>query len=603
MLTVIAENYKGEKIQLTDSIYGDVINITGLNPSKADLIFTDLAGMDGSRYNSGRRTRRNIVITLAYKPPIEENRNIIYRYFPTNTAVRLHFKTDSRSVYIDGYVEANEVTLFTNKEQSQISIICGDPYFKSADAINVNFSNTISLFEFPFNIDKLFFSAEGAKIETSSPNSAGKNSLTIYEKSTQDGTPSPDNPIEVKSVGDSGNLEITACGNQLANLPDIETNNNGITWICVNGVVTVKGTSTFISTSSNFLAYYMPTGTAGTFYVSGGNNKITVYMYIKRANGATEYIYNKSFTLDGTEQIVRLYMQIEAGVTVDDTIYPMLNVGNKALPFEAYKGNTAIITTALPLCSVGDVCDELVYNSDGTAKIIKRTYLIDNLALSYTGANCNIYSATSPYTLVNSSGKCTHTDIYLYSGEDKEHYFTYDTAVRVYLPKEHNVNASDIKLIAVLKTPQEIPLTADEAAQIESLFTLYNAQGIEFSEILQASSVAINAGDISTGAIFTLTARTSQILNPRIYNTTTNEYFGLNVDLMQGDVITISTYKGSKSALLNHDGEITNVINKRQAGSKWLQLAAGVNEISYSCDEGKSNLDVKINSTACFEGL
>lgn len=131
---------------------------------------------------------------------------------------------------------------------------------------------------------------------------------------------------------------------------------------------------------------------------------------------------------------------------------------------------TTTITTSLPLCSVGGMRDELIFNADGTAKIIKRTYLVDNLNLGSALANCNVYSATSPYELVN-SGKCTHSNVCIYSGEDKEHFFTYSTAIRVYLPKEYNITASDIKVLAVLQNPVEISLTADETAALFSLET------------------------------------------------------------------------------------------------------------------------------------
>ncbi|MBP1560713.1 MAG: hypothetical protein J6C96_05640, partial [Oscillospiraceae bacterium] len=36
--------------------------------------------------------------------------------------------------------------------------------------------------------------------------------LNLYGKSTQDGTPTPDNPVDIVSVGDSGSLGVTACG-------------------------------------------------------------------------------------------------------------------------------------------------------------------------------------------------------------------------------------------------------------------------------------------------------------------------------------------------------------------------------------------------------
>ena len=282
MLTVIAENYKGEQMQLTNSDLFDVINVAGLNPVKGNLIMTDLAGTDGASYNSGRIPRRNIVITIAYRPPIETNRNLIYGYFPINKKIRLYFKTETKSVWIDGYTEANEVGLFTKSEQSQISIICPNPFFKSSEEIDVDFSGTIALFEFPFAIE---------------------------------------------------------------------------------------------------------------------------------------------------------------------------------------------------------------------------------------------------------------------------------------------------------------------------------AAGIEFSRIERRASVVINAGQISTGAIFKLQARTSQILNPTIYNETTNEYFGLLVDMDQGDEIIINTFTGEKSVILRREGVETNIIGRRSSGSKWLQLVAGDNILSYSCDEGAANLSVKVLSAACYEGL
>ena len=48
-------------------------------------------------------------------------------------------------------------------------------------------------------------------------------------------------------------------------------------------------------------------------------------------------------------------------------------------------GNAAEITSGLPLCGIDDVCDELIYNADGTGKVIKRFGRVIVSAANVTG--------------------------------------------------------------------------------------------------------------------------------------------------------------------------------------------------------------------------
>lgn len=152
MYTLIVQNPKGEQMHLTGSDKYDVLDVSGLNPSPATINTSSIVGVDGSRYNSSRIEERNIVITLNIKTPIEENRINLYRYFQVKRYVKLYYQNDHRDVYIEGYVETFENNPFTQLQQPQISIICPDPFWKSNSEINVNFSNPLALFEFPFSI-------------------------------------------------------------------------------------------------------------------------------------------------------------------------------------------------------------------------------------------------------------------------------------------------------------------------------------------------------------------------------------------------------------------------------------------------------------------
>ena len=67
-------------------------------------------------------------------------------------------KQTNRYVKIKGYVESNEPDIFSSQEDTQISIICPDPYFYSAgeDGNNVTDFYTIDpMFEFPFSNESL----------------------------------------------------------------------------------------------------------------------------------------------------------------------------------------------------------------------------------------------------------------------------------------------------------------------------------------------------------------------------------------------------------------------------------------------------------------
>lgn len=148
--------------------------------------------------------------------------------------------------------------------------------------------------------------------------------------------------------------------------------------------------------------------------------------------------------------------------------------------------------------------------------------------------------------------------------------------------------------------------TSIEFSNVVDLFEFPFAieeEGIEFSRLNQISTEYINAGEVEVGAIIEFHALTNQILNPKIYNRTTQTFFGINFDMNEGDTIRINTIRGEKSVVLIRDGAEINIINNLIQGSTWIQLIPGNNEISYECDEGSANVVVTVTATKCFEGV
>ena len=149
-----------------------ITSITGLGPVKATINKTNLATMDGARYNSSKLEERNLVINfkLVESLPeptdntertfnIENTRQRTYKYFPSKKEVTISFKTDNRDARVVGYVESNEPSIFEKEETQTISIICPDPYFYSnVDGYSphvIEFSGLEQEFTFPFSNESL----------------------------------------------------------------------------------------------------------------------------------------------------------------------------------------------------------------------------------------------------------------------------------------------------------------------------------------------------------------------------------------------------------------------------------------------------------------
>lgn len=152
MFTLIAENSRGNQLRFTqreDKFQLD--NVTGLNPPAASISLTENVG-DGDEFQHSRTGRRNIVINIHIKGLVDDNKNEIYQVIQTGKYIKLYISTKSKNVWIEGYVESNEIDDFTNDTICQISVLCPDPWFKDVSE-SINSINTVQpKFHFPFAI-------------------------------------------------------------------------------------------------------------------------------------------------------------------------------------------------------------------------------------------------------------------------------------------------------------------------------------------------------------------------------------------------------------------------------------------------------------------
>lgn len=154
MFSLKVENAKGAILELTnDETNFQVTNVEGLNPPNATINTSDFANGDGSAFNSSKIPNREIVITVYINGDVQTNRLTLYQYFRNKNWCKIYYTDDQRDVYIEGYVQAFEAPIFTQKQVAQISILCPDPYFKDIETIVQSISKALKKFTFPFSIN------------------------------------------------------------------------------------------------------------------------------------------------------------------------------------------------------------------------------------------------------------------------------------------------------------------------------------------------------------------------------------------------------------------------------------------------------------------
>ena len=151
-------NHLGDSIKLElarpDKSGFVIKSVDGLGPTKATINMSNMAMHDGASYNSARLERRDIIMNLEFfqdsKESIEDIRLKSYKYFPIKKKIQIVIETDNRLVETSGYVEANEPSIFSDREGCVITITCPDPYLYSVSSQETVFSGVAPRFEFPF---------------------------------------------------------------------------------------------------------------------------------------------------------------------------------------------------------------------------------------------------------------------------------------------------------------------------------------------------------------------------------------------------------------------------------------------------------------------
>ena len=164
-------------------------------------------------------------------------------------------------------------------------------------------------------------------------------SVEIVPTQEGEGDPSPEN---VRPIVGWNSVNIWRCGKNFLNISNMKTiTKRGITFQLENGGIHVSGTATGNLDSPTF-EVFLPAGT----YISSLKGTSASWMssssfVVQRPDGS-RYYYSAgaSFTIKEDEKPLYWYFVVRAGATVDEIIYPQLELGSIATAYEPYRGDT-----------------------------------------------------------------------------------------------------------------------------------------------------------------------------------------------------------------------------------------------------------------------
>ena len=310
--------------------------------------------------------------------------------------------------------------------------------------------------------------------------------LTVYGKSTQDGTPTPDAPVPIVNAGDSGSVAVKVTGANMleGTKPGVQSTLYGITYTIDENGVLITGTATndFTILLHDDNKYRL---THGIYYLTtkGLSPSTTLNFYF--INKFNSDMQNQKVTLSRDVEF-SLRLQIAKGATLNTTVQVSLT-RNKITTYSHYREQLLTLTTpnglpGIPVTSGGNytdqngqqwICDEV--DLERGVKV-QRVYKADvdgeNAKFVQAGDYANLVPRGMPIALYNYGQKIyaisTFTSLsWFYNAVNGQ--FLYLIAANL----SDQLNASCKKQLGkvyyALATPIETPLTPDEIAAYKAL--------------------------------------------------------------------------------------------------------------------------------------
>lgn len=305
--------------------------------------------------------------------------------------------------------------------------------------------------------------------------------LTVYGKSTQDGTPTPDSPVPIVSAGDGGSVAVKVTGKNLLNIPDGSVTTRGVTVTAKDGLISISGTAT----SSGYAKLDIPPFIAsGVVILSSSITSPKVKLVAET--------WKVVLTLDAADKMsdmaTRIVFIVTEGQTYNLTgVKIQLELGTTATAYSPYREQLLTLPTptglpGIPVTSGGNytdqsgqqwVCDEV--DLERGVKV-QRVNAVDLSACAIIGTTTlavtkrlaiRLPLKAKDYTV---KALCNRLPYLVSFTSDTLHFYVDANNVNVFIPiGAKNPEEGEYILFYVLDAPIVTPLTPDEIAAYKAL--------------------------------------------------------------------------------------------------------------------------------------
>lgn len=322
--------------------------------------------------------------------------------------------------------------------------------------------------------------------------------LTVYGRSTQDGTPTPDAPVPIVSAGDGGSLTVKVTGKNLLDFLHAEITNTG--WL---GKFTRDEEILTVSAVNGWNSYWFVSPVRGkqisvpfTYRQIDDKTGDTPQALALGTSAAPSYmgtdVYRvdspkKSWTKVACTMISEAYVGMMLRVTNESVNEErtieikdfQLELGSTATTYSPYREQLLTLPTptglpGIPVTSGGNytdstgqqwVCDEVDLERGVR---VQRVYKVDvdgeNVKFEQTGGYCNLSLRKLPDVLYDVGEKCFAISTIMSAAWyfNKDYKFLYLVQSNIADQLNESCKKQLGKVYYALATPIETPLTSDE---------------------------------------------------------------------------------------------------------------------------------------------
>lgn len=348
--------------------------------------------------------------------------------------------------------------------------------------------------------------------------------LKLYGNTTQNGTPTPENPVPLESVGESGAVSVSVAGKNLF---------DDVAWFKkYNGILQDDGS--WFNVYADTACFTNTARKSGSMYLtviakSVASDSVKMYLQAYYTDGSRD----NSIRIDGTNGFETVTAKTNPDKTVDYIKWTFGHRGDWWIKgvsisfvdneYEPYKPiQTITVSTEGGLHGIGDIKDEIDF---ARGVRVQRTAYVDLGTLTWTyHSQHGVFAGVLPYMSdsIWAKGLCTHYPVvskYYHKLADKEMVirdsgFSNTNYAIIRDSSYTDANAfkaamSGVTLIYELAEPMETPLSAEELAQYSALHshkpntTAFNDANadMEIRYCTPNAAVPMNVGSGASGKV------------------------------------------------------------------------------------------------------